>query len=366
MRRFLQLSVLLALTTPGVLLIGPVTAAQAASGTTANPGLLQTAWFWQTAAEQANPPVPPPAPPPTEPSGVPKGDIAVAHTSNDATSSKMSVIAFAVPALKSGVTVSSFTFSLKVDGSGDATNFTASGAPIVACLPTRMWSPADGGDYSDQPPVNCADKVAAKVKDDTYTFSIPAVAQTWADDQNLGVALVNDPDNTRIPFQVAFVVKSIEATMTYSAPLPMPSTTGSGAAGGGSATGSTGSSGSAGGSGSSSAPVPSGPVDIPSSGPTTTTDAGPATPPVVAPTTAAPASAVHPLKAASSLPSGAFWVAAIAIALLIVVAGAVLADNAVPVPTATTSRLGRALRERERARQLQPSEPTATLAPQRG
>jgi len=71
----LQLAVLTVLTGPGVVLLGPVTAAQAAGSQAAKPGVLQTAWFWQTAIEQANPPVAPPAPPPTEPSGVPKGTL---------------------------------------------------------------------------------------------------------------------------------------------------------------------------------------------------------------------------------------------------------------------------------------------------
>ena len=67
-------------------------------------------------------------------------------------------------------------------------------------------------------------------------------------------------------------------------------------------------------------------------------------------TTTAPATPAALAKPAKSAPNGAFWIAALAIALLVVVAGAVLADDAVPVPTATTTRLGRVLRERERHR----------------
>ena len=365
MSRLLQRSLLLALTAPGVLLVGPVNAAQAAAGTTIKPATLQTAWFWQTAAEQANPPLAPPEPPPTEPSGVPEGDLAVAHTSNDSSSSKMSVIAFTVDALKTGATVQDFTFSVTLDNGTGTANINASGAAIVACLPTRLWSPVEGGDYTDQPPVNCEDKVAAKIDGDTFTFAIPEIAQSWVDDQNLGVALVNDPDNTHLPFQAAFAVKSIKATMTFSPAVTTTSTGSTGSTGTSSGTPSTGTT--SGGTGSAPSSVtPPASVDIPSTAPTTTTNPGTSAPPVVAPSTTTPTPVAHTLKPASSMPSGAFWVAAIAIALLVVVAGAVLADNAVPVPTATTSRLGRALKERERVRQQQQqTEQLATLAPQR-
>jgi hypothetical protein len=68
-------------------------------------------------------------------------------------------------------------------------------------------------------------------------------------------------------------------------------------------------------------------------------------------TTAPKAQPTALAKSAPSSPNNAFWLGAIAIALLIVVAAVVLADDAVPAPTATNTRLGRVLRERERLRQ---------------
>jgi hypothetical protein len=352
-RRGLQLAVLAALTGPGVVLLGPMTAAQAAGTQSATPGVLQSAWFWQTAAEQANPPVAPPAPPPTEPSGVPKGDLGVAHTSTDNTSSKLAVVAFQVGALKAGATVNSFKLSLTLDSSG--TNVGPSPAPLVACLPTRLWPAGEGSDITNAPPTDCSSKATPKVSGSTYTFDISDIAQQWVGSDNLGVALINDPANTQTPFQAVFSVKSIKATMTYTppvaaAPPPPASTPGLGGSGLGNGTGT-----SAGASGAgTTAPPPSGPVNLPPSGPTTQTTTPSGQTPQVAPSTTTPATTPAALaKPDSSRPNGAFWLGALAIALLVVVGAVVLADDAVPTPTATTTRLGRVLRERERARQLE-------------
>ena len=354
-RRVLQLAVLTALTGPGVALLGPATVAQAAGTHSGKPGVLQTAWFWQTAAEQVNPPVAPPAAPPTEPSGVPTGDVAVANTSNDGSSSKQTAVAFQVGALKPGATVDSFSLSLTLDSAGS--NINASAAPVVACLPTRLWPAKEGADITDAPPTDCSTKVPAKVKGSTYTFSIAGIAQQWVGDVNVGVALVNDPDNTQ-PFQAVFSVKSIKATMTYTPPLSTSTpavapSTGLGGNGTGNGTGT-----SAGGAADSgtTAPPPA-PVDLPASGPTTTTTPTTGQSPQVAPTT--PQTKPTALaKHAPSMPGNPFWLGAIAIALLVVVAGAVLADDAVPVPNATNSRLGRVLRDRERQRLSETTTPS--------
>lgn len=354
MRRVLQLAVLTALTGPGVVLLGPVTVAQAAGTQSAKPGVLQTAWFWQTAAQQVNPPVAPPAPPPTEPSGVPKGDIGVANTSTDGSSSKIATIAFQVGALKPGATVNSFSLEITLDSAG--TNLNASSAPVVACLPTRLWPNKEGGDISDAPPTDCSTKIPAKIKGDTYTFDIAGIAQRWVGDINAGVALINDPDNTSTPFQTVFSVKSIKASMSYTPAITTPppavgNSSNIGGNGTGTGTGTTA------GAASSGGTTPQAPPDLPDSGPTTTTSPSTGQSPQLAPTSpdAKPAALAKP---ASSMPGNPFWLAAIAIALLIGVAAVVLADDAVPVPNATTTRLGRVLRDRERERLTQ----TTTLS----
>jgi hypothetical protein len=363
----LQLAVLTVLTGPGVVLLGPVTAAQAASSQTVKPDVLQTAWFWQTAIQQANPPVAPPAAPPTEPSGVPDGDVAVANTASDGSSSKQTALAFQVGALKAGATVTKFTLSLDIDASG--TNVNADEAPIVACLPTRLWPAKAGASYTDAPPTDCATKATPKVDGDTYTFEISGIAQQWVGEANVGVALINDPDNTSTPFQAVFSVKSIKAEMTYTPPIaPPPVDTGNtGQLGGvGAGTGNGAGTGSV--STGSTAATPPAPVTLPPTGPTTTTTPDAGQQPQVAGTTPSTAPAAL-AKPASSSPNTAFWLAAIAIALIVVVAGVVLADDAVPVPTATTTRLGRVLRERERLRQASVEAATPdtnpTLTPRR-
>jgi hypothetical protein len=93
----------------------------------------------------------------------------------------------------------------------------------------------------------------------------------------------------------------------------------------------------------------SGPVDLPASGPATTTAPSTGQSPQLAPSTPQTKPAAL-AKKASSMPGNPFWLAAIAIALLIGVAAVVLADDAVPVPNPANTRLGRVLRDRERER----------------
>ena len=369
MRRPAQLVTLLALTAPGVALLGPAAVASAAGVTSVKPDVLQAAWFWLTAYEQANPPVGEAPPSVTEPSGVPDGDLAVATTNSDGSSSKLSVLAFDLgKAAKAGSTITTFTFSVTLDNAPGAANVNASSAPVVACLVTRGWAPAQGGDYSDAPATDCATKVKPTIKGDTFTFEVPAIAQEWVGAANLGVALVNDPDNTQ-PFQAVFTgPKTVKAEMAFLPPaatVPADDTTTGTTTG--AAAGNTGSTGSTTGGGAAVAP-PSAPVDVPPAAPTTGSAPDDGQAPQVAgntPTTAA--APVAQIKRAPSSPNLAFWIGAIALALLVVTASVVLGDTAVPVPTATTSRLGRVLRERELAgaSDLSQQDLAPTLTPRR-
>ncbi len=365
MRRVAQAAVLVALAMPGVVLGAPgvALAAPAAGEQSAKPEVLQSAWFWQHAYQQVNPPIGEAPPDASEPSGVPEGDLAVAHTSNDGTSSKITVVSFNIAALDKTDTIASFEVTLTLDGP-PAASFNASDAPIIACLPTRQWSPADGGDYTDAPPVNCLAKVEPKVKGDTYTFDITTLAQSWVADQNLGVAFVNDPDNTATPFQAVFTgAKTVQAKMTYhggttTTVTPTPTDAGTATAGGGS----TGSTGSAPSGPGPAAPAPA-PVDLPPPAADTAPDQTSQPPEVAtqAPDAATPVAAARP---SPSAPNAAFWAGAAALTLLLLTAAVVLADDRVPVPGATTSRLGRVLRERERERALQhTADPTPAFTP---
>src|SRR5207302_3519205 len=122
-----------------------------------------------------------------------------------------------------------------------------------------------------------------KVAGSTYTFDITSIAQSWVDDQNEGVALVNDPDNTSTPFQVVFSgPKTVKAAMAYT-PGSAVSTPTVATAGDTSGTVAPGTSSGPSSAGSSSVP----PVgNVPAGGAQTSTDAGGAPPQVAPPTTA--------------------------------------------------------------------------------
>lgn len=309
----------------------------AVADTSVTPAVLQTAWYWQNAYEQANPPVAE-TPPATEPTGVPSGDLAVAYTGNqDKTPSKMTAIAFDISSVPAGATITSFTFSLTLDTAPTATSFAQQEAKIEACLPTRLWPAGEQIDYTNEPTWDCGNKAAATVNGNTYSFSIAAIAQSWITDQNLGVAIVNDPDATTAPFQLDFTgAKTIKASMTYTPPVvvpsppPTPPPTGTGTGVGTGTTGGT---------------VPP-PINVP---PVVTTNGGGGTQPVVAPSTPTTpaASPVAAIKAASALPTSGFWIAGIVLGLLMLAASFVLGDPETPVPVSSGgSKLERALRER--------------------
>ncbi|MBV9099056.1 MAG: hypothetical protein JO079_13460, partial [Frankiaceae bacterium] len=214
-------------------------------------------------------------------------------------------------------------------------------AAVVACLPTRGW-PATlpkGGDYTDEPTYDCGTAVKPTVAGNVYTFAIPTIAQSWVDDQNLGVVVVPDPKNTTAPFQLVFTgPKTIKASLSYTPGTPVPTQpptpppSGSGTGGGGvtnppPATGGT---------------VP-GPVTLPGG----TTSAPPAPAPVVAspaPTVSTtPVAAVRP---ASSAPSAGFWLAAAILGVFMLLVSLVLGDPASPVAVGGRSKLDNVLRER--------------------
>jgi hypothetical protein len=344
------------LATPGLLLVtaAPAVATSAhVAAKTGKPGVLQSAWYWQTALQQANPPVDPNTVPATEPSGVPAGDLAVASTSNDGTSSKLTALAFDIGSLKPGTTIDEFTVTLTLDTSPTAASLNTAAAAPVACLPTRLWPTGDPGPIADAPAYSCDSKVAPKVDGNSYTFQIARLAQSWVDDQNLGVAFVNDPANTTAPFQLVFTgAKTVKATMRFTPPV---TSGGSGGTGGGTTDGSAGGSGgtasggSAPGAAGTDAPPPV-PGSIPSAPPVTGDVAPPAAqPPQVAGDGQVPLVPIAKSAGAPSSPNNGFWIAGAALALLLVCAAVVLADSSVPVPTAAQTKLTRVLRDRERA-----------------
>jgi len=340
MRRWVRLLAAVLLAAGAALLLLPGGTAAAAA---TKVSVLQQSWFWQNAYEQANPPVAQ-TPPATEPSGVPDGDLAVAYTgSSDKSSSKMTALSFDVSAVPAGSSVQTFAFSLVLDSAPTATTFDAASAAVVACQPTRSWPAVLGGDYTDQPTVSCAHKVTPTVNGSTYTFKIPAIAQGWVDDQNLGVAILADPDSAAAPFQLVFSsAKDLKADISYTP----------GATSGGSSSGSSAGSGSgvvAPAPGGSTGGGASGPVNV-SVPPATTSQ--PVTPPVVAASQPAAAPAAVPVaaaKTAPAIPTKAFWAAALVLGAVLLLASLVLGDPTPVAPTAAGSRLDQVLRSRRTA-----------------
>jgi hypothetical protein len=322
-------------------LLGPT--ALAAGPVSAKPAVLQQAWYWQNAYEQANPPVAE-TPPATEPNGVPEGDLAVAYTGNaDKSPSKMTALSFAIGDVAPGSSVQQFSFSLTLDPQPTATSFNTVEAAVVACLPTRLWPAELHGDYTDEPTVDCSKKVAPTVTGSTYTFKIPALAQTWVDDQNLGVAIVPDPDTAAAPFQLVFQgAKSAHGSLVYAPAAPVADTGGSTPTTGTEGTPAT---------ASGDQPAATGPVTVPAVPlpPVATGTGAVAPPPVVAGTPATvtpPTRPVAVVRHTSAAPTAAFWLAMVVLAVVLVAASLVLGD---PTPTAavvTRSRLDRVLRDR--------------------
>jgi hypothetical protein len=343
----LQLAAAGLLATSATMLLLPASAASAAA---AAPPVIQASWFWQTAYEQANPPVAPPAVPPSEPSGVPDGDLAVSYTgATDAdgnkTPSKLTALAFDTSALTPGTLVQDFTFSVTLDTSTSATSFDQQGATIVACQPTRLWpaTPPKGGDYTDQPSYDCGLKVKPQIAGNVYTFKIPLIAQSWVDDQNLGVVIVPDPKDTSAPFQLVFQgSKTVKASMSFTPGTPISTPTGT--SGGGTVVGVPTDTGT--GTGTGNPTGAGGEVPLP---PTTTDTTGTGSVPVVAsPTPTIAASPVAAVRPASSTPTAGFWIAGAVLALLMLLVSLVLGDPSPPVTSGSSrSRLDRVLRDRE-------------------
>ena len=338
-RRLLRVAAAGLIAGSGTMLLLPASHAAAASTT---PPVIQASWFWQTAYEQANPPVAPPTTPPSEPSGVPAGDFAVAYTgaqdsAGNKTPAKMTALAFDTTGLAPGTLVSNFTFSVTLDTQPTATNFAQQDAMILACLPTRGWpaTPPTGGDFNDEPTFDCANGVKPSISGNVYTFAIPTIAQTWIDDQNLGVVIVPDPKNTSAPFQLVFTgPKTVKASASYTPAAPIPSQppppppTGGGTnpqpvTGGG-------------GPISNPNPVAGGVISSPP----------PVSAPVVAPSAQPSTTPAAAVRAASAAPSAGFWVAAAVLGVLMLIISLVLGDPSPPVTVGGRSKLDQVLRDR--------------------
>jgi hypothetical protein len=320
--------------------------------------LAQSAWFFTTIANQVGSPEGLPV---AEPTGVPKGDYAVAYTAGKSgASSKETLLQFGLPHDAASSTITSLIVSLTLDSSPTAPQAAAAKAPVVACLPTRGWSPGEAQDSSNEPSVDCRDKVAGVWKGNTVSFSIAKFAQSWVDDTNLGVAIVNDPKNLTQPYQAVFSGgKAITAKLDYTVIADQPhhdthhhTTTSSGHQHQDSNFGGGGGGGGGGGSFNPSVPT----INVPTDTGTTSVAPGAQSPVIAGSGTQSDGGAKPVLSSAStasSAPPLGFWTAGACLLILLVGAGLALnPSNPVGPTRSSRGRLDRLLRDPQRLASL--------------
>lgn len=348
----------LALFVLGATCLLPATAAVAGSDVSAAPPVLQSNWYWHQVNGDAPVGGLPAAP---EPSGVPVGDLPVASRDGAGTSSKLPLIAFSLPKVPVGSSVTAFDVTLKVDA--NAQNVMSEVPKLVAEPALRNWPNGKGGeqDVPNAPPLESTLAVPGTASPDstTWVFHLSGLAQGWLDDANFGFGIVPMKGYTT-PFQVSFLGgKDVKATLTYAAATDVPpasGSTGTGAApgaatagGGGSGStpplslgGSTGVGGLTGSSGTSTAVPPA------LAGPSL---AGPsaAQPQVAGPQVAAvPAAAAAAFAPVSSLPGVGLLVLGVGVLALLVLLSLTLGGQPGAVAVRRTSRLSSVLTDRVR------------------
>jgi hypothetical protein len=323
---------------------------QAAGGTPVT--VVQSNWFWYHQADAASGTGLEVLP---EPSGVPKDDLSVAYTGGTTTDttqpSKETYLAFDLSGLDPASTITSFTFTLTLDGAAQVKTTTP---VLIACAPVRNWNNGSGTPWSEKPIDDCSTAIAATGKADTkagtYTFAIPSLAQSWLSDVNTGVAIRHDPVKQKAPFQLNFTgAAKVTATIAYQAPISAPPAPSDAftppVSDPGTSTGSLGGTGIAPGLGAPTGAVPT--VDLPSS------------PPVqLAPQQ--PVAASLRVGNASSMPSPGFWLVGLAILGFLVLVSLVIGDtNTAPAAGQSrrpgrVSRLDQLLRSRRTSFTLEP------------
>jgi hypothetical protein len=318
------------------------------------PKVVQSNWYWYHQAQAAEGTGVEALP---EPSGVPNGDLAVTYTPNGTPRdpnepSKETLLAFDLSGWPRDATVSTFSFTVKLDGPAQVK---ASQPALIACLPQGLWRNGAGDPYVDKPGIDCSSTISSAGRYDaasaTYTFAIPAIAQRWISDVNTGVSIrqAAPASGSTQPFQLTFTgPDTVTASGSYTPAAPVtdevpPPTQPNPQAG-------TPAAPSNGGAGSTGGLTSTGALDA------TTPAAGgtAAAAPQVAPTPQlAPASSALPhIGKASSAPSIGFWLFGLALLVLLTlvslalgdVAGAPAAGSAAPARRG--SRLDRALRHR--------------------
>ncbi|MFP5370609.1 MAG: hypothetical protein ACLGI3_07655, partial [Actinomycetes bacterium] len=112
-----------------------------------------------------------------------------------------------------------------VDGGSSQGSKNAEGSEMIACLATGIVVAAQGGDWEDMPPYDCATRATLQLQEGseplTWTVDLAPFTAAWADpNANFGIAIVPDPDSAAPPpeqsWHVAFQAKD------WAPPEPSP------------------------------------------------------------------------------------------------------------------------------------------------
>lgn len=311
----------------------------AAHADTAQPVVIQTAWYWADQSVSVGPEV---LNPPTQATGVPDKDLVVSYKGDaNGAPDKVSYLAWDVSAIPAGATIQRFEFTIGLDQTPTTVQATPPDYKLIACGAIGDFVPATAGKFSDKPADDCSAQIpgvydaAAK----TWTFDVAPYADMWAKgDPPSGIGILPAKDS-KTPFQV--VLKpgdTVKTTVEFSpaapiadpvvppvvTPIQPPSQN------------------------TNYAPPPVIPVTQPQP---VAQPAPPVRQPVVlqprlAPVVPAAKGLTFPKK--SGLP-GAFWGGALAAIALLGVASLMLGDATVPVEAPRGRTVTRSLRERQAA-----------------
>lgn len=318
----------------GVATAPGLVAGSAAYADTAAPVVSGTNWYWSGSDGPASttPVGTGPFAAPTQASGIPDGDLGVAYT-NDV--DKVAALDFLLAAIPDGASVSKFAVTVPLDST--ASNLAAGTPEIVACSAIEQFPSADGpSPLSKQPaqaPNVCVDG-KPNAAGTAWVFDLAPIADDWVNGAPANGVVLRPKSGSTTSFNYAFLGRNaikVEADFTPAAPAapPVTPTTGGGTGIAQPPTGFTGDIGSA--PVGAVAPIAA-PLAAPLTAPLPEAPAAPAVAPL------APATVVAAPVSDSLRPDRSFWLYALGLGGLVVLAGLVLGDPMEPVAVDTRRR----------------------------
>ncbi|HVU74102.1 MAG TPA: hypothetical protein VHE83_14150, partial [Mycobacteriales bacterium] len=197
----------------------------------------KTNWWYDDPSALVAPVTAPPATPTT----VPQGDLGVGYRNGPpanalpvpvaypaAEADKQAFVSVDLGGVPAGSTVTAFSLRVVVDTAGDPASaidlLNPAGPPVlIACPAVRDWDPGAGPSRWDAlPATDCSSPVKGTFDgaSSSYTFSSPALAQSWLDDENDGLAILPDPGTTA-GFTLSLAGASqMKVSLAVEAPLP--------------------------------------------------------------------------------------------------------------------------------------------------